>query len=529
MLKYLFAVAGVLAFTDVLAQVIIIDSLKSQIEIHKEEDTTKVILLDKLSRANLGVNYFNALDLAHQSLKLAEQLSFRKGIASGHYILAHCYNTLGDADLAMDQALQAITLARQEGFLTILAESYRILAINYNDQQETDKAEMYIGQAEELSNQIQDWDLLSRVYNLAGVIQFSKKNYDSALVLYNKALSVAEEHHTSKFHFPQVFSNMGEVYGRQSNGSDREIYFFNKALSFARATSHKSAEAVAMNNLAKVYIRQNKYEKAEQYLLKSLQLSRTLGLRRSTRNVYRSLIDLKNLQGRYLEAQDYMKNYYDLKDSLQNEKKTRQIVELETRHESEKKDQAIQLLKRDRKIQQLWTNILIAVIILLVIVSAMIYFLQRYRERKNRKILNLEIDQLTTQHKELSEKFKDVLSSGKEKSIESHDQRLLKKAIGIVENNLSDPLFGVEKMAAEMGMSRTNMHRKIKAITGFPPSELIRSIRLRKAAVLLLNQADSIAQISFMVGFEDHSYFSKSFKKQFGVSPSEFLQSKKGL
>ena len=80
-------------------------------------------------------------------------------------------------------------------------------------------------------------------------------------------------------------------------------------------------------------------------------------------------------------------------------------------------------------------------------------------------------------------------------------------------------------LAIEMGMSRTNLHRKLKAITGFPPSELIRNIRLRKAAQLLLNQADSIAQISFSVGFEDHSYFSKSFKRQFGVTPSEYFQS----
>jgi AraC-like DNA-binding protein len=112
-----------------------------------------------------------------------------------------------------------------------------------------------------------------------------------------------------------------------------------------------------------------------------------------------------------------------------------------------------------------------------------------------------------------------------EKQIESQDQRLLKKAIGVVEDNMSDPSFNVEKMAREMGMSRANMHRKIKAVTGFSPSELIRTIRLRKAAPMILNQVNSVSQISIAVGFEDHSYFSKSFKKQFGVPPSEYAQS----
>jgi AraC-like DNA-binding protein len=151
-----------------------------------------------------------------------------------------------------------------------------------------------------------------------------------------------------------------------------------------------------------------------------------------------------------------------------------------------------------------------------------LYYLRVYREAKNREILNLEIDYLTAQHKEMSESSKNLILGANEKPIESQDQRLLKAAIEVVEKNMKDPLFGVEKMAKEMGMSRTNMHRKIKAITGFPPSELIRSIRLRRAAVLLLNQADTVSQISLMVGFEDHSYFSKSFKKQFGVPPSEY-------
>ena len=82
-------------------------------------------------------------------------------------------------------------------------------------------------------------------------------------------------------------------------------------------------------------------------------------------------------------------------------------------------------------------------------------------------------------------------------------------------------------MADALGMSRASLHRKLKAITGFPPSKFIRNIRLRKAAALLIGQADSVTQIGIAVGFEDQSYFSKSFKKEFGVPPSEYMQSTK--
>jgi AraC-like DNA-binding protein len=209
--------------------------------------------------------------------------------------------------------------------------------------------------------------------------------------------------------------------------------------------------------------------------------------------------------------------------------KTRQIVELETRSELEKKEHSILLLERDNEIQMLWTNILITVLVFVGLLSVAIYYLQQNRERKNLMVLNLKIEQLSTQNRDLSEKYKDVLASGNEREIESIDQRLFKKAIEVVESNISDPLFGVEQMSRELGMSRTNMHRKLKAITGFPPSELIRNIRLRKAASLLLHKADTVSQISLMVGFEDHSYFSKSFKKQFGVTPSDYLQSKERM
>jgi AraC-like DNA-binding protein len=229
-------------------------------------------------------------------------------------------------------------------------------------------------------------------------------------------------------------------------------------------------------------------------------------------------------RGRFEKITRYFEMKLGYQNSMNRGGEAKQVVDVD--YQIEKQHQLIQLLQQERKKAILWINILIMAVALLISAFLIIYYLQKYEEGKNRRIFNFVVHQLTIQHKELFGKYNDMLANQNQKSVDSLDQRILKRAIEVIEYNISNSSFSVEKMSEEMAMSRTNLHRKIKAITGFPPSELIRSIRLRKAATLLLSHADSVSQISFKVGFDDHSYFSKSFKKQFGVPPSEYLQNR---
>ncbi len=105
----------------------------------------------------------------------------------------------------------------------------------------------------------------------------------------------------------------------------------------------------------------------------------------------------------------------------------------------------------------------------------------------------------------------------------SMDEKLLQHVMKIMEEHMSDSNFGVEAFGREAGMSRTQLHRKLKALTDQSPGDFIRIMRLKRAAELLNNQVGSIAEVAFMVGFNDPSYFTKCFQKQFGRTPSEFI------
>jgi signal transduction histidine kinase/ligand-binding sensor domain-containing protein/CheY-like chemotaxis protein len=106
------------------------------------------------------------------------------------------------------------------------------------------------------------------------------------------------------------------------------------------------------------------------------------------------------------------------------------------------------------------------------------------------------------------------------------DRLFMEKIHTVMASHLRDAQFPVDDFAKEMNMGRTLFYKKIKGITNYSPNEYFRIIRLKKATELLNNSEMNVAEIAYEVGFNDPDYFSKSFKKQFGVTPSQFRYGK---
>ncbi|MDE5422111.1 helix-turn-helix domain-containing protein [Ancylomarina sp. DW003] len=100
----------------------------------------------------------------------------------------------------------------------------------------------------------------------------------------------------------------------------------------------------------------------------------------------------------------------------------------------------------------------------------------------------------------------------------------MQKAIEIIEGSISNTSFGVNELYESMQMSKSNFYRKLKIITDLSPNELIRFIRLRKSAQLLILPDLSVNEIAYEVGFNTPSYFTRCFKQQFGIAPSEYKE-----
>ena len=108
--------------------------------------------------------------------------------------------------------------------------------------------------------------------------------------------------------------------------------------------------------------------------------------------------------------------------------------------------------------------------------------------------------------------------------ISSPDEKFLQKAVEAVERNISDAELDIERFAQEVGVSRMQLYRKLHALTDMTVKEFIRSIRLKRASQLLIQNKMTVSEIAYEVGFKDLSHFRKCFRLQFGMNATEFKQ-----
>ncbi|MFR9591719.1 MAG: two-component regulator propeller domain-containing protein [Rikenellaceae bacterium] len=127
----------------------------------------------------------------------------------------------------------------------------------------------------------------------------------------------------------------------------------------------------------------------------------------------------------------------------------------------------------------------------------------------------------------LQEKFRDLPEENTYKmATNATDQKFLEQAMEVIEDHMDDAEFNIAQFSSQMALSRTNLFNKIKAVTGQTPNDFIMTVRLKRAATILLNNPEmSIISISESIGFNSYRYFGKRFKEKFGLTPNAYRTS----
>lgn len=140
-------------------------------------------------------------------------------------------------------------------------------------------------------------------------------------------------------------------------------------------------------------------------------------------------------------------------------------------------------------------------------------------------LLKAKVDNLISIRESFKAKYaNEFILQPKNITISSPDERFLQKAIDAVEKYISDSELDIDKFSLEVGVSRMQLYRKLEALTGMTVKEFIRSIRLKRAAQLLVQKKLNVSEVAYAVGFKDISHFRKCFHQEFGMSATEYME-----
>lgn len=143
------------------------------------------------------------------------------------------------------------------------------------------------------------------------------------------------------------------------------------------------------------------------------------------------------------------------------------------------------------------------------------------------KILLARVKNLIEQRQKIKERFStDIYLKPKEITIASLDEKFIQQLVDLVQAHIADSHFNADVICQELGIGRSYLYSKVKAITDLSVNEFIKTLKLKHAASLLLSGGQNVNEVAVAVGFNDRSHFSKSFAKQFGLSPAQYQREK---
>jgi AraC-like DNA-binding protein len=143
-------------------------------------------------------------------------------------------------------------------------------------------------------------------------------------------------------------------------------------------------------------------------------------------------------------------------------------------------------------------------------------------------LLKTKVENLLMLRNMLREKYsEEMVLNPKNIVIEDSEQRFLKKIIDAIEKNIANTDFDVDTLSLEVGVSRTQLYRKLIALTDMPVREFIKNIRLKRATQLLAKKMN-VLDVAIAVGFKDLSHFRKCFRQEYGISPTKYANRNSG-
>jgi tetratricopeptide (TPR) repeat protein len=293
--------------------------------------------------------YEKALNSYQKSLQLKTQLGDSAGVATALNNIGLVYSNWGNYELSMSFLLKALVMREKIGDIKNVSSSYSNIGILYFKQGNYEKALRNYFNSLKLDEKLDDKIGLASCYNNIGIVYKLQDSCEKALENYFKALKINKELNNRNW-IANNYINIGNIYSEQGKYKSA-LEYQSEALKMKMVMEDKQGLAAIYDNIGNIYLMLGSYDECSHYLKLSLAISKEIGSKENSKNAYFSLARLYEKEGDYERAFEYHKLYSNTKDSLLNEESSRQITEMNTKYESEKKEKDIQLLTKDKELQ----------------------------------------------------------------------------------------------------------------------------------------------------------------------------------
>jgi tetratricopeptide (TPR) repeat protein len=292
-------------------------------------------------------NYGSALKLQIETGDSAKMANTFNYIASVNYYLA-------DYQSALANFLKALALYEKANDKVGIAQAHNNIGIIYSSLENLNEALIHYNISLAISVKLNDKYNMGSCYNNIGTIYQRQKELDKALDCFKKSFEISKEINNAQG-LSYGYANIGAVY-RDKKDFENAKYYYSQALNISKQTSNKQGEANASMLLADVLIEMGFYAEAQQLLDSSLSIALQINLMDDMINCYQTYSLLYKKQNLFQKSLEYFKLYYETKDSVYNDEKSKTLAELQTRFETEKHENEIVLLQQENTLQELKLN-----------------------------------------------------------------------------------------------------------------------------------------------------------------------------
>lgn len=361
-------------------------------------------------------NYSKALDYFFEALRIREAEGDQEGSVLTLYYIGVVYSSRNEADEAITFYEQAYELGKEIEDYRQMSTAAAGIAILLQEQNSTDEALSYYEKAMDAAETINSSHAEATILLHMSSAYQDQELFEEALELNNQQIKIAKAGN-SKFLEAQGLANLAELYQAQDN-PERSNQYFREAKSIYAEIGYSESNLITSNKLARNYIGQERFTEAIKASRETLEQAKTSASMEQGKSALEILVRAYVQQDDYQNAFRMQEELTIVKDSLFDREQEQQIAEMQTRYETEQKEQEIALLRARQERAGLLRNALIGGLALILVIGILIYSRQRLKIRENKT--ELENSRLKEQQLEQDLAFKN-------KQLTTHSLHLVQK------------------------------------------------------------------------------------------------------